>query len=53
MVEQKFTRFLLSLDRSQQRLAEFMLGRCLEFDFSGDSEFVHRMEGEPDWDWRW
>ncbi|MCL8013804.1 hypothetical protein [Streptomyces sp. AS02] len=38
MGEQKFTRSLLSLDRFQQRLAEFMLGRYLEFDFSGDSE---------------
>ncbi|WP_307627148.1 hypothetical protein [Streptomyces turgidiscabies] len=38
MAEQKFTRLLLSLDRFQQRLAEFMLGRYLEVDFSGDSE---------------
>ncbi|MDX3492689.1 hypothetical protein ACKI1I_00255 [Streptomyces turgidiscabies] len=34
MAEEKFKRFLLSLDRFQQRLAEFMLGRYLEFDFS-------------------
>ncbi|GAA0344824.1 hypothetical protein GCM10009540_76370 [Streptomyces turgidiscabies] len=34
LAEEKFKRFLLSLDRFQQRLAEFMLGRYLEFDFS-------------------
>ncbi|MDQ0762819.1 hypothetical protein [Streptomyces canus] len=38
MDEKKFAWFLLSLDRFQKRLAEFMLGRYLEFDFSGDRE---------------
>ncbi|MFG2132268.1 hypothetical protein ACGFNV_31265 [Streptomyces sp. NPDC048751] len=37
MGEEKLARFLLSLDRFQKQLAEFMLGRYLEFDFSGDS----------------
>lgn len=36
--EQQFAGFLLSLDRFQKRLAEFMLGAYLAFDFSGDSE---------------
>lgn len=34
--EEQFAGFLLSLDRFQKRLAEFMLGRFLSFDFSGD-----------------
>ncbi|WP_405817986.1 hypothetical protein OG241_24795 [Streptomyces sp. NBC_01390] len=37
-VEQQFAGFLLSLDRFQKQLAEFMLGTFLAFDFSGDSE---------------
>ncbi|MEU5099021.1 hypothetical protein [Streptomyces sp. NPDC020996] len=36
-VEQWFAGFLLSLDRFQKKLAEFMLGRYLEHDFGSNS----------------
>ncbi|MGW3292027.1 hypothetical protein ACWDR3_46160 [Streptomyces sp. NPDC001002] len=36
-VEQQFAGFLLSLDRFQKQLAEFMLGRYLEYDFGSNS----------------
>jgi hypothetical protein len=44
-VEQQFAGFLLSLDRFQKQLAEFMLGAYLAFDFSGDSQDDEGGEG--------